>query len=89
MEKSTETDSKIQHKPLGMAFCEHKHNLFIQSSRSMPDGERSEISICPDCGQFYIFAWKNGAHVEIRFALASDELVKAAGKYLDIIKKHG
>lgn len=67
--------------------CKHRKHLFICSSRwGGPDGSgRYHVSICADCGQFFVYGDQNGQHYAIKFDLVSDEAVEAAGKYAALV----
>lgn len=81
--------SKDDKLPESSTACEHRHRLFIQSDRfsGEDEHERSSVHICADCGEFFVFAERNGEHIQITFTLSTPELVAAAGRYLKILEQ--
>lgn len=46
---------------------------------------RHDVTLCPDCGEFRVFGYKNGERFDIAFTLNTDEAVQAAGRYLELL----
>lgn len=68
--------------------CEHGW-LFVTSHQAVgTDGshERWQVRVCARCGLFEVFGKIQAHWFDISFNLPTDELVKAAGKYVEKIK---
>lgn len=69
-----------------MAICKEHGWLFITSHNAVgTDGthERWQARVCARCGRFEVFGMVQGEAFDISFTLPTQELVKAAGKYLE------
>lgn len=70
------------------ATCKHRNQMFLQGSRGAGVGhsERSNVSVCRDCGSFIIFKYENGAHFNMDFVLSSDEALEVAGTWVRFLQ---
>lgn len=67
--------------------CRHSRPLFISGSRDLSEhGSGSHtVTICPDCGLFFVTGWRDGVGFKVTFDLATDETVEAAGKWCKLL----
>lgn len=65
--------------------CRHRRTRFIGSHRASGVDRAPEahfISVCADCGRFFVHGHTGGVHFRVEFELATDEALAAAGQYL-------
>lgn len=63
--------------------CNHPSPLFISGSRQLSTESSGShtVTVCPDCGQFRVFGYRDGAFFDVHFSLPTASLVAAAGKW--------
>lgn len=76
-------------KRLSRMDCTHRRRMFLSGQHGIGDGisYRHDVTLCPDCGEFNVFGYKNGEKFDIQFTLNTDEAVAAAGVYLELLRE--
>lgn len=80
-------------KPLRRSDCDHRRAMFLSGSQgiSVVGSERAShrhtVTLCPDCGEFYVFGRVNGQVFDIRFVLVGDDALKAAAQYMRLLRE--
>ena len=72
--------------PISPIDCQHLGSLLIQSHRSSSPPERHLVTVCPRCGQFTVAGSKEGVYFRVTFDLPTENLVEAAGRYLEYLE---
>lgn len=71
------------------ADCKHVVRLFVESHRSSPPPESHLVTVCRDCGTFFVTGRKEGISFAVAFDLPTWELVVAASRYAWHLEKGG
>lgn len=78
-------------KPRRRSDCDHRRAMFLSGAQggSAVSGmlHRHTVTLCPDCGEFYVFGRVNGQVFDIRFTLVGEDALNAAGQYMRLLKE--